>query len=119
VHKILWFFEGIVYWKTGKRPINGEFIKNNFGPTLKNLDIVLKELKDENKVKSEVDLSSSHYGYYQWLIKAVHCPEIKYLSSEEKDVLAFITTRFLNVSAITLSRATHTLYFERKNRERG
>jgi len=48
------------------------------------------------------------------LIKAVNCPEIKYLSSEGKDVLAFITTRFLNVSATTLSRATHTLYFERK-----
>ncbi|WP_028844159.1 hypothetical protein [Thermodesulfovibrio thiophilus] len=48
------------------------------------------------------------------MIKAFNCPEIKYLSSEEKDVLAFITPRFLNVSAKTLSRLTHTLYFERK-----
>lgn len=95
MHKILWFFEGIVYWKTGKRPINEEFVKNNFGPTLKNLDIVLKELKDENKVKSEVDLSSSHYGYYQWLIKAVNCPEIKSLSlQKEKTYLHLLLQDF-------------------------
>lgn len=114
LHKILWFFEGIMYWYQGKKPINGVFIKDNYGPTLEGLDEILKELEGEKKIK--VRKSINYFGNPQWLLKSITEPEIKYLSHKEKEILSLLTNRFLMLTAKQLSKKTHTICFERKKR---
>lgn len=114
LNKLLWFFEGIMYWYQGKKSIDGVFIKDNYGPTLENLDEILKELEQERKIN--VKKVSDYCGNSQWLFKCITEPKMEYLTNKEKEILTVLTNRFFMLTAKQLSKKTHTLCFERKKR---
>jgi uncharacterized phage-associated protein len=105
LNKILWFFEGIMYIKTGKKSINIKFIKKKYGPVSPNVDKALAELEDARKIK--VDNEDGN-----WIIKAVDIPKINYLSTEEIELLSNLYNTISSFRAKTVSNITHTKYWE-------
>jgi len=105
LNKILWFFEGIMYIKTGKKPIGIKFIKKKYGPVSPDVDKALVELENARKLK--VDNEDGN-----WIIKAVDIPKINYLSTEEIELLSNLYNTISSFGAKTVSTITHTKYWK-------
>ncbi len=110
LHKILWFYEGLMTLAKGRRSIGGRFVKNRFGPTLKELDEIIEELEKNGVLKTKKAVKR---GFSEWIFR-VSPPELKHLTKEEIELISFLVYKFGNLRAKDLSRYTHTPAFEMK-----
>ncbi len=114
LHKILWFFEGFMMLATGKKAIGGRFVKNRFGPTLEELDLIIEELEKEGTLKAKKVPELGFYSvYYRWMFEAIP-PKLEHLSKEEIELISYLVCVFGRKKASELSRYTHTPSFRAK-----
>lgn len=107
LYKILWFFEGMLYVKTGEKPLGLKFIKNKYGPVSEEIDKMLRELKSSGLLNLYRNIDGN------WIIKTASIPEIKKLSKQEIELLSSIYTKFSSMNAKAVSSLTHASYWNR------
>jgi len=81
--KLLWLFEGIMYVRTGKRPLGLRFMRNKHGLVSPDVDLLLIEFwnTDKKQTKSE----DKHF-----ILTAIDIPAMNHLSAEEVALLSLL-----------------------------
>jgi hypothetical protein len=108
VNKILWLFDGIMYIRTTKKPINIKFIKKKHGPLSPDINKALTELENTEKLK--VDNKNKI-----WITKAANTPKINHLSIEEIELLSSLYSMISLSKTKIANDITHTKYWETLN----
>jgi hypothetical protein len=85
--KLLWIFEGIMYVRTGKRPLGLRFMRNKHGIVSPDVDLMLTDFwtRDKKQTKNESENKNKHL-----MLKAMDIPEIQHLSAEEVALLSWL-----------------------------
>jgi len=90
--KLLWIFEGIMYSKTGIRPLGLTFRRNKHGLVSPEVDLMLTDFwnADRKQAKMENEDKNKHL-----ILKAMDIPEIQHLSAEEVALLSWLYNMLL------------------------
>jgi len=85
--KLLWIFEGIMYIRTGKRPLGLTYRRNKHGLISPEVDLMLVDFwnADRKQTKKENEDKNKHL-----ILKAMDIPEMHYLSAEEVALLSWL-----------------------------
>jgi len=85
--KLLWLFEGIIYVRTGKRPLGLRYARNKYGLVSPDIDVLLIEFWniDRKQAKEKTNNEDKHL-----ILKVMDMPAIKHLSAEEVALLSML-----------------------------
>jgi len=85
--KLLWIFEGIMYVRTGKRPLGLTYRRNKHGLVSPEVDLMLTNFwnADRKQTKKENGNKDKHL-----ILKAMDMPEMYHLSAEEVALLSWL-----------------------------
>ena len=85
--KLLWIFEGIMYVRTGERPLGLTYRRNKHGLISPEVDLMLVDFwsTDRKQTKKENEDKNKHL-----ILKAIDIPAIHHLAVEEVALLSWL-----------------------------
>jgi len=85
--KLLWLFEGIMYVRTGERPLGLRYTRNKHGLVSSDVSSVLIEFwnMDRKQAKEKTNNEDKHL-----ILKALDIPTMNHLSAEEVALLSLL-----------------------------
>jgi hypothetical protein len=83
--KLLWIFEGIMYVRTGKRPLGLTYRRNKHGLISPEVDLMLVGFWNADREQAKKEDKDKHI-----ILKAMDIPEIRHLSAEEVALLGWL-----------------------------
>ena len=85
--KLLWIFEGIMYIRTGERPLGLTYRRNKHGLISSEVDLTLIDFwnADRKQTQKKNEDKDKHL-----ILKAMDIPEIPHLSAEEVALLSWL-----------------------------
>jgi len=81
--KLLWLFEGIMYVRSGERPLGLRFMRSKHDFVSPDVDLVLIEFWNLDKKQEKTE--DKHL-----ILKAMNIPEMHYLTAEETALLSWL-----------------------------
>lgn len=104
LHKILYFVD--MFWYVGHgRPMTGEtYVRQQFGPTAKNLSWVLNKLCEQGLLQVS---KREFYGYEKTDFISQCAPQSNRISADEKTLLETVKDFVLSKSAKEISELSH------------
>jgi hypothetical protein len=104
LHKVLYFSDMLRYLASGAPLTGAEYQRQRFGPTARHLTSCLKELENEQRVRTS---RVNYYGYQKAEYQPIAPPDLHSLSETElaliKDMAQFVCAR----SAVEISEFSH------------
>ena len=85
--KLLCLFEGIIYVRTGERPLGLRYTRNKHGLVSPNVDLLLTEFwnMDRKQAKEQATNKDKHL-----ILRAMNIPAMNHLSAEEVALLSLL-----------------------------
>jgi hypothetical protein len=83
--KLLWIFEGIMYIRTGKRPLGLTYRRNKHGLISPEVDLILVGFWNADRKQTKKEDKDKHI-----ILKAVDIPEMHHLTAEEVALLSWL-----------------------------
>ncbi|MEM1147581.1 MAG: Panacea domain-containing protein [Pseudomonadota bacterium] len=109
LHKILYFSDMTRFYETGRALTGVEYLKQQYGPTARDLAKALRELENSNQLKVE---KRKVFGYSKVEFKDVVPLKSNRLSDEEKELIQAVAQWARTMTAVEISEYSHKLPWE-------